>query len=149
MRTSTRWNRSAPHELDAMVMAPALHYLGNSGVRNADNNPEPSKAKVDTGVSNHTEGGMTRVNLSDPQSLAIWNYFRNADDPSHVSHIYRQYRDSKYCEVPKNHLRRMRDVMITDMRENEAKAKKRRKQTQVGRNAPTWNHPSLQIRRGA
>ena len=132
-----------------MVMAPALPYLGNSGVRNADNNPEPSKAKVDTGVSNHTEGGMTRVNLSDPQSLAIWNFFRNAEDPSHVSHIYRQYRDSKYCEVPKNHLRRMRDVMISDMRESEAKAKKPRKQTQVGRNAPTWNHPSLQIRRGA
>jgi hypothetical protein len=43
----------------------------------------------------------------------------------------------------------MRDVMVSDMRENEAKAKKPRKQTQVGNNSPTWNDPSFHIRRGA
>jgi len=149
MRTSTRWNRSAPHELDAMVMAPALPYLGNSGVRNADNNPEPSKAKVDTGVSNHTEGGMTRVNLSDPQQLGIWNMFKGCDDPSHVSHMYRSYRDSDYCSVPKPILRHMRDTVIMDLKEQNKQSKKPRKQTQVGKNATTWNDPKLHIRRGA
>lgn len=150
MRKSTRWNRSAPHELDAMVMEPALPNLRPMGVKNKDNNPPPSHAKVDTGVSNHSEEeDMVKVNLKDPQTLGIWNMFRNADDPSHVSHLYRQYKDSKYCAVPKNQLRRMRDVMIQDMRENEKKSANRRKQTQVGRNAPQWNDPQLHIRRGA
>lgn len=146
MRTSTRWNRSPSNVLDQMVMAPALPYLGDSGVANADKNPEPSKAKVDTGVS-FTE--PSRLNLSDPQTLAIWNFFKTCDDPSHVAHTYRTYRDSKHCSIPKEHLRKMRDVMINDMREQEAKASKPRKQTQVGNNAPTWNSPQLHIRRGA
>lgn len=146
MRNSTRWNRSAPHELDAMVMAPALPYMGDSGVVNKDNNPPPSRAKVDTGTS-FTE--PSRLNLGDPQTLAVWNFFKNCDDPSHVSHTYRTYRDSKHCTIPKEHLRRMRDVMISDMREKEKSSSSRRKQTQVGRNAPTWNDPQLHIRRGA
>ena len=146
MRKSTRWNRSEPHALDAMVMAPALPYLGDQGVKNKDNNPPPSQSKVDTGES-FTE--PKRLSLGDPQTLAIWNFFKNADDPSHVSHIYRQYRDSKYCAVPKEHLRRMRDTMISDMREHEKTAKKPRRQIQVGNNAPTWNDPQLHIRRGA
>ena len=148
MRNSTRWNRSEPHELDSMVMAPALPNLRPMGVSNRDNNPGPSKAKVDTGVS-FEEPEMIRVNLSDPQTLGIWNMFKTADDPSHVSHLYRSYKDSKHCSLPKNQLRRMRDVMISDMKEQEAKAKKPRKQTQVGRNSPTWNSPQLHIRRGA
>jgi hypothetical protein len=146
MRKSTRWNRSEPHALDAMVMAPALPYLGDKGVSNKDNNPRPSQSKVDTGES---FSEPKRLSLADPQTLAIWNFFKNADDPSHVAHIYRQYRDSKYSTVPREHLRRMRDVMIADMRENEKNSSSRRKQTQVGRNAPTWNDPQLQIRRGA
>jgi hypothetical protein len=149
MRTSTRWKRSAPHDLDAMVMAPALPNLSHMGVKNADNNPPPSKAKVDTGVSNHSEPDMTRVNLKDSQALGIWNLMKQADDPSHVSHLYRQYRDSKYCSVPKDQLRRMRDVMISDMREQNKSSSRPRRQTQVGRNAPTWNDPQLHIRRGA
>ena len=149
MRTSTRWNRSQPHELDAMVMAPALPQLRPMGVQNADKNPEPSKAKVDTGVSNHSEEDMVRVNLADPQTLGIWNMFKNADDPSHVSFLYHNYKNSKHCSVPKNQLRRMRDVMISDMKEQEKNSPKRRKQTQVGRNAPTWNSPQLHIRRSA
>jgi hypothetical protein len=148
MRTSTRWDRSEHHELDAMVMAPALPNMRPMGVTNRDNNPSPSKAKVDTGVS-FDEPEMVRVDLSDPQTLGIWNMFKNAEDPSHVCHLYRSYKGSKYCSVPKNELRRMRDVMISDMKERNSKSSKPLKQTQVGRNAPTWNHPSLQIRRGA
>jgi hypothetical protein len=118
------------------------------GVQNKDNNPSPSLAKVDTGVSNHNEG-MTRVDLKNAQALGIWNLMKNADDPSHVSHLYRQYKGSKHCSVPKDQLRRMRDVMISDMKEQNKTSSKPRKQTQVGRNAPTWNDPQLQIRRGA
>ena len=148
MKKSTRWNRSSPTALDEMVMAPTLPYLGDQGVKSADNNPPPSQSKVDTGNS-YSEGDNPRVNLADPQQLAIWNFFKNCDDPSHVSHAYRQYRDSKYCAVPKPILRRMRDVMIADMREQNAQSGKPKKQTQVGRNAPTWNDPQLHIRRGA
>ena len=148
MRKSTRWNRSAPHELDAMVMEPALPYLGDRGVSNKDNNPPPSRAKVDTGVSDHSED-RSRINLKDSQTLGIWNMFKNCDDPSHVAHTYRQYRDSKYCAVPKEHLRRMRDVMIADMREHERQSSSRKKQKQTGRNIPTWNDPQFHIRRGA
>ena len=146
MRTSTRWNRSDPHELDAMVMAPALPYLGDQGVSNKDNNPPPSQAKVDTGES---FSEAKRLSLADPQTLAIWNFFKQADDPSHVAHLYRSHCKSKYCTVPKDHLRQMRDVMIRDMREHEKNSPKPRKQTQVGNNAPTWNSPQLHIRRGA
>ena len=146
MRKSTRWNRSEPHVLDEMVLAPALPYLGDQGVSNKDNNPTPSKAKVDTGES---FSEPKRLSLADPQTLAIWNFFKNADDPSHVAHLYRSNCQSKYCSVPKEHLRLMRDTMIRDMRENEAKAQKPRRQTQVGNNAPTWNDPQLHIRRGA
>ena len=128
-----------------MVMAPALPYLGDQGVKNQDNNPPPSQAKVDTGES----FSESRLNLGDAQTLGIWNMMKNADDPSHVAHLYRQYRDSKYCSVPKEHLRRMRDTMIRDMREHEKNAKRPRKQTQVGNNSPIWNDPQLHIRRGA
>ena len=132
-----------------MVMAPALPNLRSSGVQSSNNNPEPSKAKVDTGVSNHSEEEMVRVNLADPQTLGVWNMFKNADDPSHVSFLYHNYKNSKHCSVPKNQLRRMRDVMISDMKEKNKESDKPRKQTQVGRNAPTWNDPQLHIRRGA
>jgi hypothetical protein len=128
-----------------MVMAPALPYLGGKGVKNKDNNPPPSQSKVDTGVS----FSESRLNLGDPQTLGVWNAMKNADDPSHVAFIYRSHCNSKYCSVPKEHLRRMRDVMVSDMREHEKNSKKPRKQTQVGNNAPTWNSPELHIRRGA
>ena len=146
MRTSTRWNRSAPHELDAMVMAPALPYLGDKGVKNKDNNPPPSKSKVDTGES---FSDPKRLSLADPQTLGIWNMMKNADDPSHVAYIYRSHCNSKHCTVPKEHLRHMRDTMVRDMREHERNSPKPRKQTQVGNNAPHWNDPTLHIRRGA
>lgn len=146
MRKSTRWNRSDSSALDAMVMAPALPYMGDSGVVNKANNPPPSRAKVDTGVSNHAEDSG-RVNLKDAQTLGIWNLMKQADDPSHVSYLYRQYRDSKHCSVPKEHLRRMRDVMVSDMKEKEKETTSRRKQKQVGHNVPRWDQ--LQIRRGA
>jgi len=146
MRKSTRWNRSEPHVLDEMVLAPALPYLGDSGVSNKDNNPEPSKAKVDTGES---FSEPKHLSLADPQTLGVWNMMKNADDPSHVAFIYRSQCNSKYCSVPKEHLRHMRDTMVKDMREHERNSPTRRKQTQVGNNAPTWNSPQLHIRRGA
>jgi hypothetical protein len=55
--------------------------------------------------------------LSNPQALGVWNMVLRADDPSEVSHTYRSYRDSAHCAVPKEHLRSMRDTMITAMRE--------------------------------
>ncbi len=55
--------------------------------------------------------------LSDPQALGVWNLCLQADDPSEVSHLYRSFRDSKHCSVPRQHLRAMRDAMITAMRE--------------------------------
>ena len=131
-----------------MVMAPALPYLGNSGVANNDNNPEPSKAKVDTGVS-FSETDVVKADLNDMQQLGIWNMMKNADDPSHVAQMYRSHCNSKYCTVPKPILRHMRDTMIKDMREHERNSPKPRKQTQIGRNAPHWNDPKLHIRRGA
>ena len=148
MRKSTRWNRSSSSELDAMVMAPALPYLGNQGVKSADNNPAPSKAKVDTGGSSFSESPK-RLNFGDAQTLGIWNSLKNCDDPSHVSHMFRSYRDSKHCSVPRAILRHMRDVLIRDMREQNANSDNPRKQKQTGRNIPTWNDPQLHIRRGA
>ena len=149
MRTSTRWNRSPSHELDAMVMAPALPFLRPMGVQSDDNNPPPSHSKVDTGVSNHSEGDMVRADLSDAQQLGIWNLMKQADDPSHVCHLYRSYKDSKYCTVPRAILRRMRDVMIADMKEQNKTSLNPRKQKQTGNNIPIWNDPKLHIRRGA
>ena len=147
MNNSTRYNRSSPTDLDAMVMAPALPNLAAAGVRSGPN-PPPSKSKVDTGES-FSDSGIIKVNMSDPQQLGIWNMFKNCDDPSAVSHQYRSLRDSKNCSVAKPILRRMRDVMIQDMRENNSKEKNPRKQRQVGRNALHFNDPQLQFRRGA
>jgi hypothetical protein len=74
--------------------------------------------------------------LNSPQAQGIWEFMLRCDDPSHVAHTYRSYRDSDKCEVPRQSLRAMRDVMITDMREQNKLSKKPRVETQVGRNAP-------------
>jgi len=70
--------------------------------------------------------------LSDPQALGIWNMMLQNDDPSDVSHTYRSYRDSKHCSVPRQHLRAMRDTMITAMREENQKDPSRRKEKKAG-----------------
>jgi hypothetical protein len=53
-------------------------------------------------------------------------------DPSEVSHWYRSFRDSKYCDVPREHLRAMRDAMITAMREENRKDPNPRKEKKAG-----------------
>jgi len=55
--------------------------------------------------------------LSNPQALGVWNMMLRGGDPSDISHTYRSFRDSAYCTVPREHLRAMRDTMITAMRE--------------------------------
>ena len=107
-----RWNRSQGSELDAMVMAPALPNL-RPMARNKENNPAPSLSKVDVGYSE----GMTRVDLSDPQALGVWNMFKGANTPDDVHNLYRQYKASNEVRLNKNQLRRMRDVMISDFQD--------------------------------
>ena len=53
------WKRSEATALDAMVMAPALPNLRPMGVKSLDNNPPPSKSKVDVGYAE----GLTKVDL--------------------------------------------------------------------------------------
>jgi hypothetical protein len=74
--------------------------------------------------------------LRGPQAQGVWEFFLRCDDPSHVAHCYRNYRDSKHCEVPRQNLRAMRDTMVNDMREQNKLSKKPRVETQIGRNAP-------------
>ena len=74
--------------------------------------------------------------LGGAQAQGIWEFFLRCDDPSHVGHTYRSYRDSDKCEVPRQNLRAMRDTMVNDMREQNKLSKKPRVETQVGRNAP-------------
>lgn len=85
---------------------------------------------------NVLESKLPPGTLSGPQAQGVWEFFLRCDDPSHVAHCYRNYRDSKYCEVPRQNLRAMRDTMITDMREQNRLSKNPRVETQVGRNAP-------------
>ena len=70
--------------------------------------------------------------LSDPQALGVWNMMLQNDDPSDVAHTYRSFRDSKYCTVPREHLRSMRDAMITAMREENRKDSSPRKEKKKG-----------------
>ena len=70
--------------------------------------------------------------LRDPQALGIWNLCLQADDPSEVAHWYRSYRDSPHCTVPREHLRSMRDTMITAMREANRQDPNPRKEKKKG-----------------
>ena len=72
-----------------------------------------------------------------------------ADDPSDVSHIYRSYRDSDRCTLPRESLRAMRDIMVNDMREQNRMSKKPRVQTQRGNNTPAYNDGRQSPRKGA
>jgi len=71
--------------------------------------------------------------LSNAQALGVWNMMLQCDDPSDVAHKYRSYRDSKHCSVPREHLRAMRDTMITAMREENKKDDKPRKEKKKGK----------------
>jgi hypothetical protein len=87
--------------------------------------------------------------LSHPQALGIWNLMLQSDDPSEVAHRYRNYRDSEYCSVPKEHLRAMRDTMITSMREANKKDTKPRKEKKKGVHYNGHNDGWLPQRKGA
>ena len=70
--------------------------------------------------------------LKDPQALGVWNMMLQNDDPSDVSHTYRNFRDSGHCTVPREHLRAMRDTMIMAMREANREDPKPRKEKKKG-----------------
>jgi hypothetical protein len=55
--------------------------------------------------------------LSNHEDRVIWGFMLRCADPSEVAHTYRNYRDSHHCEVPREKLRAMRDVLIMSMRE--------------------------------
>jgi len=69
----------------------------------------PDRSEIETKLPN----GI----LKDPQALGVWNMMLRGDDPSDIAHTYRSFRDSSHCTVPREHLRAMRDAMITSMRE--------------------------------
>ena len=71
--------------------------------------------------------------LGDSQALGVWNMMLQNDDPSDVAHTYRSFRDSKYCSVPREHLRAMRDAMITSMREANREDPNPRKEKKKGK----------------
>ena len=78
------------------------------------------------------ESRLPAGTLADPQALGIWNLCLRADDPSEVAHLYRSFRDSKTCSVPRQSLRAMRDVMISAMRSENQKDPKPRKEKKAG-----------------
>jgi len=87
--------------------------------------------------------------LNDPQAAGVWEFFLRCDDPSHVAHTFRSYRDSDKCAVPREKLRAMRDTMVEDMREQNKKDPKPRVQTQIGNNTAAYNDGFAPMRRGA
>ena len=96
------------------------------------------------------ESRLPAGTLADPQALGIWNMMLQCDDPSDVSHKYRSYRDSKQCSVPRQHLRSMRDTMITAMREANREDPNPRKEKKAGVHYDRGHlHNSPGIRKGA
>jgi len=87
--------------------------------------------------------------LADPHALGVWNYMIQCDDPSDVAHKYRSYRDSDHCSVPKEHLRAMRDTMITAMRESNREDPNPRKEKKKGKHYNTYPDGWMPRRTGA
>ena len=87
--------------------------------------------------------------LSDPQALGVWNMMLQNDDPSDVSHTYRSFRDSKYCNVPRETLRSMRNVMISSMREANRQDPRPRKEKKAGIHYSTMPDGWMPRRTGA
>ena len=79
------------------------------------------------------ETKLPHGSLSDAQALGVWNMMLQNDDPSDVAHTYRSFRDSKHCSVPREHLRAMRDAMITSMREANKEDPNPRKEKKKGK----------------
>lgn len=95
------------------------------------------------------ESKLPKQILSNPQALGVWNMMLQCDDPSDVSHKYRTYRDSQHCTVPREHLRAMRDTMITAMREENQKDPNPRKEKKQGVHYNGYNHGWQPQRKGA
>lgn len=95
------------------------------------------------------ESRLPAGTLSDPQALGIWNMMLRADDPSEVAHTYRMYRDSKYCSVPRESLRSMRDTMIICMREENKKDPAPRKEKKKGIHYDAMPDGWMPMRKGA
>jgi hypothetical protein len=95
------------------------------------------------------ESKLPKGVLSDPQALGVWNLCLQADDPSEVSHWYRSFRDSKHCTVPREHLRAMRDTMITSMRESNKLDSHPRKEKKKGKHYHTYPDGWMPRRTGA
>ena len=87
--------------------------------------------------------------LGDPQALGVWNMMLQNDDPSDVSHTYRSFRDSKHCTVPREHLRAMRDTMITAMRESNRQDPNPRKEKKKGKHYHHYPDGWMPRRKGA
>jgi hypothetical protein len=63
--------------------------------------------------------------------------------------MYRSYRDSNHCTVPREKLRAMRDTMITSMRESNKNDKNPRKEKQAGVHYDKHNDGNVRMRKGA
>jgi len=84
------------------------------------------------------ESRLPAGSLANAQALGVWNLCLQADDPSEVAHWYRSYRDSDHCSVPREHLRAMRDTMITAMRESNREDPNPRKEKKKGKHYHTY-----------
>jgi len=101
----------------------------------------PERAEIESKLPSGT--------LSNSQALGVWNMMLQCDDPSDVSHKYRSYRDSDHCSVPREHLRSMRDTMITAMREANREDPKPRKEKKKGTHYDGYNNGWPSQRKGA
>ena len=95
------------------------------------------------------EARLPKGTLSDPQALGVWNMMLRGGDPSDIAHTYRSFRDSKYCDVPRNKLKSMRDTMIECMREENKKDPHPRLEKKKGKHYHQYPDNWMPPRKGA
>lgn len=95
------------------------------------------------------ESKLPAGTLANAQALGVWNMMLQCDDPSDVAHKYRSYRDSNHCSVPREHLRSMRDTMITAMREANKQDPKPRLEKKKGKHYHQYPDGWMPRRTGA
>jgi len=96
------------------------------------------------------EGRLPSGTLSSSQEMGIWNMMLQSDDPSEVCRWYRSYRDSPHCDVPREKLRAMRDIMVNGMRESNKKDPAKRLEKRKGTHYADYeNEWILKPREGA
>lgn len=104
--------------------------------------PRPSRDKIEERLPPGT--------LGNHEDRVTWGFMLRCNDPSEVSHTYRNYRDSPHCNVPKEKLRAMRDALIISMREYNREQGSPRKEKQKNRHYPDYeNHRYFEIRTSA